>query len=230
MPGWSLSSSHPAGQAHRRQRAARHRRARPRQRRLRRTDARQGEAARPRSHDSDGAADPRRVPATPPERRNRNRSFRTTSARPRRRTTSASSCSTTPASSSKTPAATLKASNSSFRREPSVGAARLSPAAQPDVARDDVAQAATSLSSRLPRTDRRRAAHFRYRPATSRLRTPTLPARTLVPAYRIAMAVSESTIARAWLDLLPWLALAASSPCPSRSAPRSSSPATSRGR
>jgi len=31
----------------------------------------------------------------------------------------------------------------------------------------------------------------------------------LVPAYRIAMAVSEGTIARAWLDLLPWLALAA---------------------
>jgi len=34
-------------------------------------------------------------------------------------------------------------------------------------------------------------------------------AETLVPAYRIAMAVSEDTIARAWLDLLPWLALAA---------------------
>jgi signal transduction histidine kinase len=32
---------------------------------------------------------------------------------------------------------------------------------------------------------------------------------TVIPAYRIAMAVSENTIARAWLDLLPWLALAA---------------------
>jgi len=32
---------------------------------------------------------------------------------------------------------------------------------------------------------------------------------TIVPAYRIVMAVSEDTIARAWLDLLPWLTLAA---------------------
>ncbi len=39
---------------------------------------------------------------------------------------------------------------------------------------------------------------------------PSVPAAgTVVSAYRIAMAVSEDTIARAWLDLLPWLALAA---------------------
>ncbi|HUS83233.1 MAG TPA: HAMP domain-containing sensor histidine kinase [Dehalococcoidia bacterium] len=36
----------------------------------------------------------------------------------------------------------------------------------------------------------------------------------LVPAYRIAMAVSEGTITRAWLDLLPWLALAAAAALP----------------
>lgn len=39
---------------------------------------------------------------------------------------------------------------------------------------------------------------------------PEIPAGgMLVPAYRIAMAVSEGTVARAWLNLLPWLALAA---------------------
>jgi len=35
------------------------------------------------------------------------------------------------------------------------------------------------------------------------------PGGTLISPYRIALAVSEDTIARAWLDLLPWLALAA---------------------
>ena len=35
------------------------------------------------------------------------------------------------------------------------------------------------------------------------------PGGTLIPPYRIAIALSEGTIARAWLDLLPWLALAA---------------------
>jgi signal transduction histidine kinase len=39
---------------------------------------------------------------------------------------------------------------------------------------------------------------------------PEIPAGgMLVPAYRIAMAVSEDTVAHAWLALLPWLALAA---------------------
>lgn len=35
------------------------------------------------------------------------------------------------------------------------------------------------------------------------------PGGTLISPYRIALAVSENTIARAWLDLLPWLTLAA---------------------
>jgi signal transduction histidine kinase len=38
---------------------------------------------------------------------------------------------------------------------------------------------------------------------------PAPPGGTLIPPYRIAIALSENTIARAWLDLLPWLALAA---------------------
>ena len=40
-------------------------------------------------------------------------------------------------------------------------------------------------------------------------RGPVPPGETLVLPYRLAIVLPESTIARAWLDLLPWLALAA---------------------
>jgi signal transduction histidine kinase len=40
-------------------------------------------------------------------------------------------------------------------------------------------------------------------------REPVQTTGILVPAYRLAIVVSEDTVARAWLDLLPWLALAA---------------------
>jgi signal transduction histidine kinase len=40
-------------------------------------------------------------------------------------------------------------------------------------------------------------------------RGPVPPGQTLVLPYQMAIVLSEDTIARAWLDLLPWLALAA---------------------
>jgi signal transduction histidine kinase len=40
-------------------------------------------------------------------------------------------------------------------------------------------------------------------------RGPVPPGETLVLPYQMAIVLSEDTIARAWLDLLPWLALAA---------------------
>ena len=74
----------------------------------------------------------------------------------------------------------------------------------------DVGGGNLTVVAAFPHADCRRTAYFDLarRPASSELRRYHVEV-TFVPAYRIAMAVSESTVARAWLDLLPWLALAA---------------------